>query len=210
MTYSGIDPWVGKWGKRWDLITRTIGIKNGLYSWSSYLRMGVSISLLRKILVICGYIWQQYDIYIYVYIILGNYNFMGMWLEYHGNILGDMLETVASPSEPCMISRSDADLFRAYHGSPHLTSGYIQLQLIHLHHVVLRCHMGFHPVDLCITGKPRGLVGLCISRGTSLMFAFTECHRLPLASNPAAWCSSVVFTVPSRFPSSKMITDFHG
>ena len=46
---------------------------------------------------------------------------MGMSLEYHGNILGDMLETVASPSEPCMISRSDADLFilfRAYHGSP--------------------------------------------------------------------------------------------
>ena len=75
-------------------------------------------------------------VYIYI-LLLGNYNFMGMWLEYHGNILGDMLETVASPSEPCMISRSDADLFRAYHGSPHLTSGYIQLQLIHLHHVVL-------------------------------------------------------------------------
>ena len=99
MTYSGIDPWVGKWGKRWDLITRNIGIKNGLYSWSSYLRMGVSISLLRKILVICGYIWQRYDLYIYICV----YN-TGE-LQFHGNVTGISWEYSGRYAGNCGIAK---------------------------------------------------------------------------------------------------------
>lgn len=133
MTYSGIDPWVGKWRKRWDLITRNIGIKNWLYSWSSYLRMGVSISLLRKIVVICGYIWQQYVIYIYN---TGE-------LQFHGNVTGISWEYSGryagncGISEPCMIYYCLMQIYLFYFEpimvllcSPHLTSGGIQLQLI--------------------------------------------------------------------------------